>query len=172
MRDPHRWRTIGLWCLGVGTLSLAWLWVGAGYSAGVRGALIFFGAVGVVFGGWLALFGHQDVRAKQALGRGEDIIARWRVEAEDWQRFLALNRQWPSGANGRLNEFIPSEAAEPNGVEVIVRPRDSAEALPCSHLAEGSRQRHFVGFAFFTADFLAPFFARLFPLPMSALAAW
>ena len=25
---------------------------------------------------------------------------------------------------------------------------------------------------FFTADFLAPFFALLFPLPMSALAAW
>ena len=39
-------------------------------------------------------------------------------------------------------------------------------------LAEGSRQGHFFGFAFFTADFLAPFFALLFPLPMSALAAW
>ena len=49
--------------------------------------------------------------------------------------------------------------------------------------AEGSRQGHFFGFAFFTADFLAPFFALLFespaapspalrPLPMSALAAW
>ncbi len=120
MRDPHRWRTIGLWCLGLGALSLAWLWTGAGHSVGVRGALIFLGAVGVVFGGLLALFRHQDVRAKQALARGEDIIARWRVEAEDWQRFVALNRQWPSGANGRLNEFIPSEAAEPNGVEVIV----------------------------------------------------
>ena len=33
-------------------------------------------------------------------------------------------------------------------------------------------QGHFFGFAFFTADFLAPFFAQLFPLPMSALAAW
>ena len=48
-------------------------------------------------------------------------------------------------------------------------------------LAEGSRQGHFFGFAFFTADFLAPFFALLFespaapspalrPLSMSALA--
>jgi hypothetical protein len=36
----------------------------------------------------------------------------------------------------------------------------------------GSRQGHFLGFAFFTADFLAPLFALLFPLPMSALAAW
>ena len=37
--------------------------------------------------------------------------------------------------------------------------------------AEGSRQGHFFGFVFFTADFLAPFFALLFPLPMTALAA-
>ncbi len=120
MRDPHRYRTIGLWCLGLGALSLAWLWVGAGHSTGVRAALIFVGAVGVVFGGWIALFGHQDVRAKQALARGEDIIARWRVETEDWQRFVASDPLWSSHANGRLNEFIPSGAAEPNGVEVIV----------------------------------------------------
>jgi len=32
-------------------------------------------------------------------------------------------------------------------------------------------QDHFFGFAFFTVEFLAPFFALLFPLPMSALAA-
>ena len=37
--------------------------------------------------------------------------------------------------------------------------------------AEGSRQGHFFGFAFFTADFLVLFFALLFPLPRSALAA-
>jgi hypothetical protein len=41
-----------------------------------------------------------------------------------------------------------------------------------SLFAEGSRQGHFFGFAFFAADFLAAFFAPLFPLPMSALAAW
>ena len=34
----------------------------------------------------------------------------------------------------------------------------------------GSRQVHFFRFAFFTVDFLAPFFALLFPL--SAFAAW
>jgi hypothetical protein len=43
-----------------------------------------------------------------------------------------------------------------------------------------TKTRHFFGFAFFTADFLAPFFALLprsrtlseLPLPGSALAAW
>jgi len=43
--------------------------------------------------------------------------------------------------------------------------RASGEALPCSLFAEVSRQGHFFGFAFFTANFLAPFFALLFPLP-------
>jgi len=58
---------------------------------------------------------------------------------------------------------------------------------PASTAADGSREDHFFGFTFFTADFVAPFFALLprsqtllareefrsseFPLPMSALAA-
>ena len=88
MRDPHRWRTIGLWCLGLGALSLAWLWLGTGHSAGGRFVLMFFGGWGVALGGIVAFMQHQNVRAKQALARGEDIIARWRVDADDWQRFV------------------------------------------------------------------------------------
>ena len=34
--------------------------------------------------------------------------------------------------------------------------RASGEALPCSLFAKVSRQGHFFGFAFFTANFLAP----------------
>lgn len=97
----------------------AWFWVAAD-QVGVRVALFFFGALGVAFGGIFALFSHQDVRAKQALARGEDIIARWRVGAEDWQRFVTQDPQWSSHAQGRLNEFRPSESVEPDGVEVIV----------------------------------------------------
>ena len=120
MRDPHRWRTIWLWLFGLGALSLAILWLGTGHSTGVWIGLFWFGVLGVMFGGLLAFFSHQNVRAKQALARGEDVIARWRVEPDDWQRFVAADPQWSSHANGRLNEFAPSEAAEPNGVEVIV----------------------------------------------------
>ncbi|HMJ06439.1 MAG TPA: hypothetical protein VK474_09320, partial [Chthoniobacterales bacterium] len=45
---------------------------------------------------------------------------RWRVEPEDWKRFVASDPQWSSHAQGRLNEFSPSAAEEANGVEVIV----------------------------------------------------
>ena len=120
MRDPYRWRSIGLCCVGVGALSFAWLWLGWPHAEGARAALFVVGPAGVIFGGMLALFQHQYVRAKEALARGENIIARWRVEADDWQRFVASDPQWTSHAQGRVNEFRPSEAAEPNGVEVIV----------------------------------------------------
>ena len=121
MRNPRRARTIALWFLGLGAFSLiGWFWLGAGDSGGVGLATLIFGVTGVLFGGMMAFFQHQNVRAKEALARGEGIIARWRVEADDWQRFVATDPQWSSHAQGRLNEFVPSDAAEPNGVEVIV----------------------------------------------------
>ena len=101
-------------------LSFAVLWLGKEHSTGVWAALFFFGALGVPVGAILAFFQHQHVQAKQALARGEDIIARWRVDAADWQRFVTTDPQWSSHANGRLNEFIPAKSPEPNGVEVIV----------------------------------------------------
>jgi hypothetical protein len=120
MRHPHRARTIALRFVGLGAISLAaWFWVGTEH-VGVRVALFVFGTMALAFGGLFALFGHQDARAKEALARGEDIIARWRVEADDWQRFVASDPQWSSHAQGRPNEFRPSEAVESNGVELIV----------------------------------------------------
>src|SRR5687767_12414656 len=108
MRNPRRWRTIGLWGLGLGALSLiAWFWVGASGNVGVRVALFVFGAMGIAFGGITALLQHQNVRAKEALARGEEIIARWRVAADDWRRFVATDPQWTSHAQGRVNEFSP-----------------------------------------------------------------
>ena len=121
MRNSDRARTIGLWCVGLGAVSLvAWLWPGQSHSVGVRVALLLFAIWGIVFGGLFTLFRHQYVRAKQALERGEDVIARWHVEAEDWESFVAQDPQWTSHAQGRVNEFNPSEAVESNGVEVIV----------------------------------------------------
>ena len=120
MRHPHRARTVALWFVGLGAISLAaWFWVGTEH-VGVRVALFVFGTMALAFGGLFALFGHQDARAKEALARGEDIIARWRVEADDWQRFVASEPQWSSHAQGRPNEFRPSEAVESDGVELIV----------------------------------------------------
>ena len=96
MRDPYRWRAVGLWSLSLGALSLiAWLWLGAGRSGGIGVALLAFAVTGVLYGGMLAFFQHQNVRAKEALARGEDIIARWR-----WRRKIG-NDSSPRNRNGR-----------------------------------------------------------------------
>ena len=146
MRNPQRWRTIGLWCLGLGTLSFATLWLGGPHTEGVWAALFSFGAMGVILGGLVAFFQHQNVRAKQALEGGKDLIARWRVEADDWRRFVASDPQWSSHANGRLNEFTPSDAIQPDGVEVIVgkigvQIGDSTHRLPLRSTPEITEAR-------------------------------
>jgi hypothetical protein len=87
MRDPHRWRTIGLWCLGLGTLSLSWLWVGAGHSAGLGFALSSSALwVSCLAGCW------RCSGTRKALARGESepdwdyAASGWR--REDWQQFV------------------------------------------------------------------------------------
>jgi hypothetical protein len=56
---------------------------------------------------------------------------------------------------------------------LLAKPSFSLKAVATAARPRGVALRgHFFGFAFFTAAFLAPFFALLFPLPMSALAAW
>ena len=120
MRNPHRSRAIALWAFGLGALSVATACLATDLDTVLSIASLALGVTGVLYGGLLAFFQHQNVRAKEALERVEDIIARWRVEAEGWQRFLATDPQWSTHAQGRLNEFSPSGAAEPDGVEVIV----------------------------------------------------
>ena len=66
-----------------------------------------------LWGSWLA--GWWPCSSTKMCGRSKhsraakNIIARWRVEAADWQRFVATDPQWSSHANGRLNEFVPSD---------------------------------------------------------------
>jgi hypothetical protein len=42
----------------------------------------------LLFGRGTALFRHRDVRAMDALARGEEIIARWRVDSATWRAFV------------------------------------------------------------------------------------
>ena len=73
-----------------------------------------------MFGGGTALFRHFDARAKEALARGEDIIARWRVDAAAWRDFVAADREWNKQSGFMPNELMPSEEVPAEGVEVIV----------------------------------------------------
>ena len=82
MRDPHRWRNIALGFFASSWLASAsaFLLPGLAEDSWIRTCLFIYGLTAIIFAGGAALFRHFDVRAKEALSRGEDIITRCRVE--------------------------------------------------------------------------------------------
>ncbi|MEO6969320.1 MAG: hypothetical protein ABI217_00305 [Chthoniobacterales bacterium] len=121
MRNPHHGRKIALGFFASGWVACAAAFLLPGLAEGswVRTALFNYGLSAIVFGGGTALFRHFDVRAKAALARGEDIIARWRVEPEAWREFVELDRGSSGETDGLPNELSLPEAVPENGVEVI-----------------------------------------------------
>jgi len=122
MRNPERWRKIalGFFIPGCVAAPAAFLLPGLSPNSWAQSFLFIYGLMAIIFGGGTALFRHFDVRAKEALARGEDVIARWRVEPDAWNDFVALDRRWNEG-----RDFVPNELSEPvsapaEGVEVIV----------------------------------------------------
>ncbi len=86
----------------------------------VRTCLFIYASSAILFGGGTALFRHFDVRAKEALARGEDIIARWRVDATAWNEFVAADREWNRSPDALANELSPPDTVPGEGIEVIV----------------------------------------------------
>ena len=122
MRNPRRSRTIALIFFGSGLVTATAAFALPGLSEGdwLRACLFLVGVSAVIFGGGSALFRHFDVRAKEKLGRGEDVIARWRVAPEAWRAFVAMDQKWneQGGANLYNELSLPAEVSA-EGVEVI-----------------------------------------------------
>ncbi len=93
MRNPQRWRTINLAFLVMGIVAGIAAFALPADAAGdtARTVLFILGSTAALFGGGSALLRHFDVRAERKLVRGEDIIARWHVDADTWRRFIALD---------------------------------------------------------------------------------
>lgn len=121
MRHPRRWRNISLWCATAGALSLLGAFLLPAFAAGdgARGVMGMFGLTALLFGAGNAVFRHLDARAKDALARGEEILARWRVDADTWQAFVAYNRQLDQEDGVLPNELIVRDPAPAHGVDVI-----------------------------------------------------
>jgi hypothetical protein len=122
MRNPQRSRNIALGFFGSGLAAAlaAFLLPGPVAADWVRTCLLIYGSTAILFGGGTALFRHFDARAKEALARGEDIIARWPVDAAAWRDFVAADREWNKQSGFMPNELMPSEEVPAEGVEVIV----------------------------------------------------
>ena len=121
-RTPYSSRNIALAFFASGwmTAAAAFLLPGPLAPDWVRTCLFIYGSTAILFGGGTALFRHFDVRAKEKLARGEDIIARWRVDATKWQQFVAADRAWNQMEGALSNELWFPEKVSDNGIEVIV----------------------------------------------------
>jgi hypothetical protein len=122
MRDPRRWRNValGFFVSGWVAAMAAFLLPGPMPAGWVRMCLFVYGISAILFGGGTALFRHFDVRAKEALARGEDIIARWRVDPLAWREFVGTDYEWSQGRAALSNELSLPDTVPEEGIEVIV----------------------------------------------------
>jgi hypothetical protein len=122
VRNPRRWRNIALAFLAAGVVAcVAALLVPANVAGDTVRALAFaFGITAVIFGAGVAIVRHLDARAQDALGRGEDVLARWHVDADTWQAFVTYDRQLSQDDTFLPNELLPRDAVPAAGLAVIV----------------------------------------------------
>jgi hypothetical protein len=123
MRQPQRWRNIGLgfFLSGIVATPLPFLVREGAVNDPVLGSLFIYGLMALLFGGMIARMRHTEARAWESLRRGEEIIARWHVDGATWRAFLALNDRVNDG-NPRKNELTLYLRKTPpaEGVNVIV----------------------------------------------------
>lgn len=122
MRNPKRWRNISMAVVASGVMAvLAAFWLPDAMAGdNPRGLLFCYGLMALVFGGWFAVFCHRDMRAKESLARGEDILARWRIDADTWRDFLALNDEIHRQPGVLYNELSIRDEIPATGVEIVV----------------------------------------------------
>ena len=121
MLDPRHRRNLALGYLASGCVACAAAFLLGDHTATnwVHALLVIYGLTAIVFGGGTALLRHLDLRATQALARGEDLIARWRVDPVAWHAFVARDQQRHEGRE-LANELSLSNAISEDGIEVIV----------------------------------------------------
>jgi hypothetical protein len=122
MRNPRLWRNVGLAFLASGIVAAAAPFLLPDAMAGdaVRTALFAYGLTAIIFGGLAALGGHRSARAKEALERGDDVIARWHIDAATWQAFITLDGRRNGEPGALLNELSIRDEVPAEGVDVIV----------------------------------------------------
>lgn len=122
MRNPRRWRTIALCALllGVALLVAAFKLPQAWAGDGARAALFFMALFGVLYGPFGAWSAHRAARAQASLQRGDDVLARWRVDAPTWRAFLDMETGLAGKPGVLPNELPTDEQAPAEGLEIVV----------------------------------------------------
>jgi hypothetical protein len=101
---------------GVAMMALAIL-IYSDERSGLSQLLGFAGALAMIFGLIFGLFAARDAGFEARLRAGKDVIAKWRVSAEDWDRFCAFD----AGRSAFFSNaaWLPGETPA-DGVEIVV----------------------------------------------------
>ncbi|MCB9850527.1 MAG: hypothetical protein H6817_07460 [Phycisphaerales bacterium] len=122
MRNPRRWRNISLAFFVSGAIALLGVFLASNTIANLttQRFLVLYGATAAFFGAISAFMRHLDLRAMQALARGEGILARWCVDPASWRAFVAQGNQFGGQRNDIPNEYSALTHAPDAGIEIIV----------------------------------------------------
>jgi hypothetical protein len=137
LRNPQRWRNISLAFFVSSFIAIPAPFLLPEAAAGDTARLVLFiyGLMALIFGGVNAFFRHVEVRALAALSRGEDLLARWHIDAATWREFRAHNSQFSAESPAIFNELTLREDIPEAGIEVLagkaaVLIGDSIHVLP------------------------------------------
>ena len=120
MRNPQSWRNVALALAGSGVFICVFGWTRTQgtLSVDMQIGYMVYAFFSIMFGLIFAIVLHLDANAQRALRRGQDLLARWRVDGPTWRQFLDWYESvdhpkvdWPRG-------HIPK-----TGVEVLVGKR-------------------------------------------------
>ncbi|TYT24895.1 hypothetical protein FZO89_00595 [Luteimonas viscosa] len=106
--------------LGGAMSALAWSLPDGAIPQAPHGALVAVGLTAALLGLVFAVLAHRTARAGSRLVRGIGELARWRVDAADWQAFVEAERAAPTDAAGRRNELSLPAHVPAEGVGIIV----------------------------------------------------
>ena len=121
MRNPERSRNLALaGCLAGPVIFAAGFALPSTAGDNLHGFVFALGLMAFLFGGVIALVLHRRVQAKHRLDTGEGVLAHWRIPADDWRAFLALDAERNERGDRLRNEFNPRAEVPAEGVEIRI----------------------------------------------------
>jgi hypothetical protein len=122
MASPLAWRNGALLVAVTGAAAVALASFADPALLGVDTQIGFgvFGVLALAVGAIVAAMKQAELRMRARLARGEDVLARWRVDPDTWQRFVEDDARRGDAADAWPNELRLPDTVPPDGMPVIV----------------------------------------------------
>lgn len=120
MRNPSFWRATALAWAASGPVAGAAAVALPEAPDGLRIALAIYGLTALVFGLASAFWSHRALQAQRSLQSDGNVLARWRVDAATWRKFIARNGELNQAPGALLNELAIRDTVPGHGIEIVV----------------------------------------------------